>query len=494
MAWSIFDLPNGDQVATAWAVNLLLAIGAPTSLGNITFVYQWEKSEGGGGMYNPLNQGPVPGDSNLTTTGSQYGGGAADYASWEDGLAGAVAYLDMPNFASVKQALVNNDYMAARQALWASPWAASHYGNGANWSSEAAPLSAPQELQTIAQTAGMPPNMAQAADQAVSGMPQGDTGGGTVGTPQSPSGSQPAPQGLSMNDIPAVQSYIRQNYGSDAWLLDIPEVSSALEKAVVSGESTQQIQAAIEQTDWWKTTSQAAKNYQQNRANDPADYSFTTPGSTAAQTLAAVTSAAGQNGVQLDPATAQQIAQNALQYGWTTQQIQQAIGSRVQYNGQRQNNAAGIVAQLKAAAGQYYMTPSTQALQSWAQNIAAGTQTVQQFQALMQNNAALKWTGYAPQLQQGNTMVQLTDTLRNEAAKTMEVDPSTIDFVNNPTYSKILDYVPPDSPNGVHRVMTNSEMDQYLKSQPAWGYTQQARDQAAQLEQTISQTWGKVAS
>jgi hypothetical protein len=90
-------------------------------------------------------------------------------------------------------------------------------------------------------------------------------------------------------------------------------------------------------------------------------------------------------------------------------------------------------------------------------------------------------------------MVQLTDSLRQDAAKTMEVDPSSIDFLNNPVYSKVLDYVPPGSPNGVHRVMTSSEMDQYLKTQPAWGYTQGARDQAAQLEQTIASTWGKIA-
>lgn len=89
-------------------------------------------------------------------------------------------------------------------------------------------------------------------------------------------------------------------------------------------------------------------------------------------------------------------------------------------------------------------------------------------------------------------MQQLTDSLRTEAAKTMEVDPNSINFLNDPMYSKILDYVPPNSPNGVHRVMTLSEMDQYLKSTKPYGYTQGARDSAASLEQAITQSFGKV--
>jgi hypothetical protein len=80
--------------------------------------------------------------------------------------------------------------------------------------------------------------------------------------------------------------------------------------------------------------------------------------------------------------------------------------------------------------------------------------------------------------------------MRTEAAKTMEVQPGSIDFVNNPTYSHILDFVPPDAT--AHRVMTLSEMDQYLKQLPAYGYTQNARDAQAGLAQTLAQTFGKV--
>jgi len=139
MPWSIFTDGGGDGAALTWARDLLSRLGAPDNPSNEQFVYDWEKSEGGGGKFNPLNQGPVPGHPELTTTGSQYGGGAADYASWDAGLQGAVDYINMPNYTAVKAALMAGNGAQARSALIQSPWAASHYGNGSAFSNAAVP-------------------------------------------------------------------------------------------------------------------------------------------------------------------------------------------------------------------------------------------------------------------------------------------------------------------------------------------------------------------
>lgn len=133
MAWSIFQQGGGQQAAVQWAVDFLAALGAPQSPGNVQFVYDWELAEGGGGKFNPLNQGPVPGQASLTSTGSQYGGGAADFVTYQAGIQGAVDYLHMANFSKIAGALQNNDPVAARAALIASPWAASHYNGGKNF-------------------------------------------------------------------------------------------------------------------------------------------------------------------------------------------------------------------------------------------------------------------------------------------------------------------------------------------------------------------------
>lgn len=134
MPWSIFSDGGGDGAAATWAGDLLGQIGAPQTVANEQVIYDWEVSEGGGGKYNPLNQGPVPGQSQLTSTGPQFGGGAADYVSWAAGLQGAADYLGMPNFSAIRAALVANNAEGARTAIITSPWAASHYGGGSAFS------------------------------------------------------------------------------------------------------------------------------------------------------------------------------------------------------------------------------------------------------------------------------------------------------------------------------------------------------------------------
>lgn len=155
MAWSIFSQPNGNLLAEQYAIQALQAIGAPTTPGNIQFMYQWQKSEGGGGKYNPLNMGPVPGADKLTSTGQQYGGGAADYVSWNASLAGFLAYMNMPNFVPVRKALQANNPNQAKMLLWASPWAASHYGNGSAWSNASIPSLDPSATAAAGSAAGM---------------------------------------------------------------------------------------------------------------------------------------------------------------------------------------------------------------------------------------------------------------------------------------------------------------------------------------------------
>lgn len=143
MAWSIFQQGGGSGQAVTWAEDLQQVLGIQPNPTDTQFIYDWEVSEGGGGAYNPLNQGPVPGHPELTTTGEQYGGGAADFAGWQAGLTGSSDYLHMPAYAGVLQGLKNENYGQAEQALFNSPWAGSHYGYGSAWSTATPPGATP---------------------------------------------------------------------------------------------------------------------------------------------------------------------------------------------------------------------------------------------------------------------------------------------------------------------------------------------------------------
>jgi hypothetical protein len=121
-----------------WALDLLARLGNTQPSGELlAMVVEWTLAEDG-------SDGALARNNALNTTlcldgamtGAINGDGACGvqgYATWADGIEATARTLEQSNFADVRGALLTNDAEAARVALWASPWAASHYGYGAAW-------------------------------------------------------------------------------------------------------------------------------------------------------------------------------------------------------------------------------------------------------------------------------------------------------------------------------------------------------------------------
>jgi hypothetical protein len=112
----------------SWAKLVLMFGGWPQTDANVTVMLRWMRQENGPPDWwnrnNPLNNG--------------YGsGGGAGLGSYPD-LITAAEYCaknlqrGYPDIVANLQAGTSADATAA--AIWASPWATSHYANGAHWS------------------------------------------------------------------------------------------------------------------------------------------------------------------------------------------------------------------------------------------------------------------------------------------------------------------------------------------------------------------------
>ncbi len=148
-AWWLRPAPAQQPVAavpelqptdlrTAWGVDLLARLGNTQPTPDLlAFMVAWTYAEDAGtgaltrnNAYNTTLC--MPG----RMTGAINGDGACGvqgYATWQDGIEATARTLEQDNFAGVRAALLANDAQMARQELWASPWAASHYGYGAAW-------------------------------------------------------------------------------------------------------------------------------------------------------------------------------------------------------------------------------------------------------------------------------------------------------------------------------------------------------------------------
>lgn len=447
MAWSIFSDGGGDGAAFSWALRLLQALGAPTTQSNITFIYQWEKSEGGGGQYNPLNQGTVPGNSSLTQSGNQYGGGAADYVSWQAGIQGAVDYLHMSNYTKVLTALKAGDGNAAKVALWNSPWASSHYGYGKGWSDAALPS---QESPLT-----------------------GDSGGNL------------APYAPTTNVDPTISPQeMAQNFGfAYSMLQSIPELKNIFNEAVAGQWDATRFQAALINTQWYQTHSAAQRAWITEGFADP-----TTQKTQLNSQIASVQAAAAALGAVLSPSTAQSIAAEYLMNGWNSDQLQQALSKYIQFD------SSGA---LGGASGQDEMTLRTLAqnngvgvsnnwLLSTAQHIASDSTSLEDAEGYIRKQAENLFPQYAKMIQGGQNMSDLAAPYMQDYQRILEVGPGQTNLFD-PTMLKALQY---KDPTGQNTTMPMWQFDQSLRDDPRWMKTQNAQDTTMGVAHGILQDFG----
>ena len=120
-----------------WAIDFLAALGNSTpSAATVDMIVEWTRAEDAGvgalRRNNPLNT-TQPGFAENVTINVD---GVKGYATRAAGIAASVHTITNGLYDPVVAALRANDPNAARAALWASPWAASHYGYGARWPRE----------------------------------------------------------------------------------------------------------------------------------------------------------------------------------------------------------------------------------------------------------------------------------------------------------------------------------------------------------------------
>ena len=118
-----------------WAKLVLLYAKFPITDSNVTVFTRWMRQENGTDDWwnrnNPLNNG----------WGSGGGAGLGSYPNLDVAAQNAAKALHgNPGYAAIVAGFAASAPTSEiEQAIWASPWATSHYANGAHWSSREVP-------------------------------------------------------------------------------------------------------------------------------------------------------------------------------------------------------------------------------------------------------------------------------------------------------------------------------------------------------------------
>lgn len=277
---------------------------------------------------------------------------------------------------------------------------------------------------------------------------------------------------------------ITTQFGYLAVFLGDPEVGPLLQRAAQEGWSPQRLEAELVKTDFWRTTTESQRKWDALVQQSPQE---------AEQQIAArkaeIVAQSRALGIDLDPTRLQELATDSVRFGWSGQQLRDAVTADFDYQGGEGGLAGQSNRQIKELAGQYLVPLSDSAIDRWTEQIVIGAADEESFRAYLTEQAKSLFPGMAAALDKGITVAQYADPYKQIAARELEVAPETIDL-NDPRYRKMLDQV--DS-KGNRTAMTLSSASEYLRSLPEWQQTRGANEKAASLTENILKQFGAIA-
>jgi len=168
---------------------------------------------------------------------------------------------------------------------------------------------------------------------------------------------------LGLGDSP--DDVAKQLYGYLASYLDDPEIGPILRQAAAGGWSTDMLQGALSKTNWWKTTSDTARQWDAQATTDPASAE-----KQILQKTSDIRDELVQQGINIDDATIRKVATDALRGGWSDTQTKAALDAELQRSPSVLQSKVG--ADFRALAQQYATPLSDAAIQQWAAHSISG--------------------------------------------------------------------------------------------------------------------------
>lgn len=266
-----------------------------------------------------------------------------------------------------------------------------------------------------------------------------------------------------------------------------PELKQILLDATMEDWSDTKFRAELEQTDWWKTTTQSARQFDMEEATDPA-----TVQTKIDNRAAELQQIARTQGVTLSAATASQIARDSLRGGWNYQTYSTAVTSEAVKStaGLSQLRAGKIGQDIRETAASYGISLSDTEINSYVNKFAVGEESNVSFEGKMREFAKVLYPSISNQIDAGSTFTDIVAPYRSKAAAILELNPDQIDFMD----SKYLAAITKTNDKGEQSMMNAREWEQELRTNREFGYefTKQAQSNAYSVADQIANLFGRV--
>jgi hypothetical protein len=290
----------------------------------------------------------------------------------------------------------------------------------------------------------------------------------------------------------AVLDDIREQFPFLAWLVDDPEVGNLLNQAIDPNTtfSAQRFQAELMNTNWWRSQSEARRNWKILAHTDPAEAERQRAGF-----IGNLNYLSSQLGIQLSGPQQAWITELALQEGleFSDPRIRTALANLV-FSGEAGITGGAIdtlTKQIFHMGQSQYFLPITGNVQgdayAWATHIAEGTKTMDDVEEEYRKRAISLYPHLAEELSGGATMQDLFSGHINVVADELELSPAEVNLTEGP-WLKVIDMY--DSNTNQHRPLSLSETRTLARQDQRFWSTAKGRQLDSQMTNNLLKTFG----
>lgn len=289
---------------------------------------------------------------------------------------------------------------------------------------------------------------------------------------------------------PKLQQYVRTQYGYvGQWLLTEPTLGPIIVASAMHGWDEGRFDAAVMATKWWKSTSQAQRNWQELNSSNPGEVA-----SEISQMELTIRSIDQSIGLSIPNTQLKGIATKALEFNWSSTVLEQVL-RRTYYkatSSPQVGQSATFADQARQLAGEYLIHLTTKQLGQLVANNQFGYLTADGLQATFAKKAMAMFPWMRESIQQGVTPAQYLSGWASAAGQTLGIDSSDVNWTT-PKWMKAL-MTQPTGKSTTTGPVNVGVFQQNLMRTPSFGYskTQGARDSAFSLADQVLQQFGKV--
>lgn len=272
--------------------------------------------------------------------------------------------------------------------------------------------------------------------------------------------------GLKSPNLPTAD----ETYGLiDTFIRTDPELANLYSEAVAGSWSQDQFVSALQETDWWKTNSDSARQFLTMKNTDPAAWN-----QQVANQQVKIRDLAVSMGVTLSANGLQNLASTSLILNQNDAQLKQQLANylTLSQQGWYGGYAGQVELGLKAYAQDMGVPLSDAYVQNAVQNIVAGSDTLQAHRAFIQTTAAGTFPAYANLINEGTTVGQIAAPYLTAMSNIWEVNPDSVDLFN----STLRGALQAKDASGNPAIKQVYDFETQLRQDPRWQTTNNARE------------------